>query len=567
MRLVQRPRLELLIPAAIVAAVVAAAVAALRDGATRHAAQPETARHRHAPASANRSATADHYVESLRDTLLERHPSLENVTKEELSRRALAALRDVVAEERATTGRAAVDELALARAFDWDALCADWLGKDGGDDDPRIDARVDLLANALLEAVGDPFTQRVRGDHFLNLSKLLEAQFPTEVGLFLDRDADGIYVRAVLRDSDPAAKGLRAGDRVLAIDGEPVAGRSLRSLEARVAHPCRLSFTRPGFDAPVEFDLFSCDPTQLGVRSCKVADDVGWVSFPLFNGAGFGGVLLESRKLLRGGAKALILDLRGNLGGFITEAVAVANLFLAPGLVVTRLVQRGEEHELPDEYDSEVPAFGPEIPLVVLVDRSSASASELVTGALKDHHRALIVGEPTFGKGIGQTMLPLLLARGASAGAGDGALPRSDMLWLTSLRFLSPNGTDHHGVGIAPDLVAPRAADSRARIVARARLLADANLVDALARLELSAEEQDQLARPGPPPASVVAAATGSRITFAAGADDEREALKDVARLALARRHPRLAACPELDPALKRAVDAAHFALRRAAPK
>ena len=420
----------------------------------------------------------------------------------------------------------------------------------------------------MIEAVGDPFTQRLRGDHFLNVSKILESQFPSEVGLFLDRDADGVWVRAVLRDTDAAAKGLRAGDRVATIDGEAVEGHSLRHLESMVAHPCRLRIRRTGFDAPVEVDLFAFDPNQLGVRSCRIGDDVGYVSFSMFNGVVFGGILMESRRLLRDGARALVLDLRGNPGGLIVEAVAIANLFLAPDLVVTRILQRGEHHELPDEYESATPAFGPEVPLVVLIDRSSASASELVAGALKDHHRALLVGEPTFGKGIGQTMLPLLLSRGAKAEAG--AFPRSDLLWFTSLRFLSPNGGDHHGVGIAPDLVAPRPADTRARMVARGRLLGDAKLVESLASLDLPADQLAALTRAGPPPPLVTAAAAAAA---AAGEDagirddDARDALKDVARLALVRRHPELAACPELDPALKRALEAARYALRHPAPR
>jgi hypothetical protein len=227
---VQRHSFELLIPASIVAAILAAAAGAIRVGRDDAASalggdDPIDPRRRDrglvSVARHHRFATADQYIESLSDTLLERHPALEAVAKEQFAARALDSLRGVVAEDRTTAARAAIDELALARAFDWSALCADWLGEEGGDDDPRIDARVDLLAGALIEAVGDPFTQRLRGDHFLNVSKILASQFPSEVGLFLDRDAGGVYVRAALRDTDVAAKGLRAGDRVVAIDGEP----------------------------------------------------------------------------------------------------------------------------------------------------------------------------------------------------------------------------------------------------------------------------------------------------------------------------------------------------------
>jgi len=568
------PRATVWIPALIVGWIaLAAALGIMRDVAAGRAARHDDGGGAHgrrgegSPRSyleaMNRFAAADDYVSELRDLLLAQHPSLEGVTKEQFGEQSLVALRRVAGEEPELARRAEVDAAALARAFEWDALCSSWLPSGVGDADPRIDARVDLLATALIEAVGDPFTRRIRGDHFFNVTKVLESQFPTEVGLFLDRDADGVYVRAAVRDTDVFDKGLRAGDRVLEIDGKPVADRPLRALEDEVARPCRLRFTRNGFDAPVEVAVGSLDPLRLGVRGCRLDGDVGYVSFTIFGGQAFGGVLFETRRLVRDGARALILDLRGNPGGLIAEAVSIANLFLPPELVVTHILERGEHHELPTEFESTTPAFGPELPLVVLIDRSSASASELVTGALKDHRRALFVGERTFGKGIGQMMRPLLLTRGE--GARSGGFPRFDVLWITALRFLPPGEVDFHGVGLDPDVFAPRPPDSRARLVERARLLDDRRLFEDLVELELSDDDVAALRRPGPAPAPLLAAAARAGVKPAG--DAEREALKDVARRALGSRHPLLLACPELDPALQRAAAAAALALRRKPPK
>src|SRR5262249_59103696 len=169
---------------------------------------------------------------------------------------------------------------------------------------------------------------RIRGDHFFNVSKILESQFPSETGLFLDRDADGVYVRAALRDSDVADRGLRGGDRVLAIDGRPVDERPLRALESEVARPCRLRFARAGFGEPVELPIGSLDPMRLGVRSCRLDGDVGYVSFSMFDGGAFSGVLFETRRLVRGGARALILGLRGHPGRARARAVSGADPFL-----------------------------------------------------------------------------------------------------------------------------------------------------------------------------------------------------------------------------------------------
>ncbi len=558
------------IPATILNALVLAALYGIvRDVAAGRAAGGggETSERRgNLPAllaEVNRFASAESYVSELHDLLLDEHPSLEGVTSEQFGARALAALRRVADEEPELLRRADVDVTALARAFEWDALCGSWLPAGVGDADPRIDARIDLLATALIEAVGDPFTRLVRGDHFFNLSKVLDSQFPSETGLFLDRDADGVYVRAVLRDSDASDKGLRAGDRVLAIDGRPVDDRPLRALEDEVARPCRLRFARAGFDAPVELPLASLDPLRLGVRACRLDGDVGYVSFSMFGGQAFGGVFFETRRLVRDGARALILDLRGNPGGLIAEAVSIANLFLPPELVVTHIEARVDSPDLPAEFESGQPAFGPDLPLVLLIDRSSASASELVTGALRDHRRALLVGERTFGKGIGQRMQPLLLTRGA--GAARQGFPRVDLLWLTALRFLPPREVDFHGVGLDPDVVAPRPPDSRARLVERAHLIDDRRLFDETVELTLADDEVAALRRPGPAPAPLLAAA--ARCDVVPRGDEEREALKDFARRVLSSRHPRLIACPDLDPALQRAVAAAALALRRKPPK
>jgi hypothetical protein len=417
--------------------------------------------------SMNRFAAADDYVSELRDLLLAQHPSLEGVTKEQFGEQSLVALRRVAGEEPELVRRAEVDSAALARAFEWDALCSSWLPSGVGDADPRIDARVDLLATALIEAVGDPFTRRIRGDHFFNVTKVLESQFPTEVGLFLDPTPTA-PMRAAVRHRR-LRQAPRAGDRV------PRSTESrLRPVAARadeVARPCRLRFrgwvrrarSRSGRRL-LRLGVRSCRPTATSAKSRSRS-----------SAASLGGVPFETRRLVRDGARALILDLRGNPGGLIAEAVSIANLFLPPELVVTHILERGEHHELPTEFESTTPAFGPELPLVVLIDRSSASASELLTGALKDHRRALFVGERTFGKGIGQMMRPLLLTRGE--GARSGGFPRFDVLWITALRFLPPGEVDFHGVGLVPRL---RAAPSRlARAHGRgARLLDDRGFQD-----------------------------------------------------------------------------------------
>ena len=173
---------------------------------------------------------------------------------------------------------------------------------------------------------------------------------------------------------------------------------TLRKLEEAVArHAGRRA--RDGFDGPVDVELFAFDPTQMGVRACQVTPDVAYLSFSMFNGAVYGGIVAQARRLLKEGAQALVLDVRGNPGGLIAEAVAIANLFLPKGVEVTEIVQREGQEKLPDTFWSASPTFGSQVPLVLLIDRCSASASEMLAGALQINRRALLIGEPTLARG------------------------------------------------------------------------------------------------------------------------------------------------------------------------
>jgi carboxyl-terminal processing protease len=443
------------------------------------------------------------------------------------------------------------------------SLARAWLPEGAGTVEPEIAERVDLLEDAIVEAVEDPFTQVIRGAELLDMMLMELLQIPSQIGVLALPAADGGFeIGVVLRDTDAAAKGIRAGDRLLSVGGEPVRGLPRDVVQAKIARPCRLELSREGLPASFVLDVRAAAPLNAPSIAARIDADVGYLAFPLFRAGAFAELFALGRRLEREGARAWVLDLRGNPGGLLAEAGAVASLFLAEGLRVGDLEMHGPLAGLPGELVSGRPAF-PDAPLAVLVDRSSASASEVLAAALDDHHRALLVGARTFGKGVGQSVfaMPIL---GQDVGR---AVPRLDMFVITVMALRSPRGRDWHHMGLEPDVRVSAPHESVERIVRRAALLDREGLVAEVAALELTEREVEELRAPGPAaPAAALRAA--ERAGLAARSPEEIEALKDVVRMAQRGRHPQLHACPALDPALAKALAAVRLELkRRAAPR
>jgi carboxyl-terminal processing protease len=488
-----------------------------------------------------------YYVDRLATLLRDHHPTLEEVSQEQFAARSLVALRQRVHDDPRRLDRTGLAPSDLDGACEWDALVKRWLPEGVADTDPQVDARTALLADAMLDALDDRFTRLIRGDHVMNLSLLLELSIPSEMGVGVRRHGGDYLFDAVVRDSDAWWKGVRPGDRLLAVDGVDVAPLRPADAERLLAKPARLTVTRDGFAEPVELtvDSFAASHGALGAL---VAPDVGWLAFQLFEQGGYVSLVHAVTQLRERGAKALVLDLRGNPGGVVLECQSIASLFLADGSVVANLQERGDPKLLPEQLIAKRPRFS-DVPLVVLTDGGSASASEMLVAALQDAGRARLVGERTFGKGIGQAVQAVPFG-GEHSRTG---LPRADVLILTTLRFSSPKGRDHHGIGVLPDVpVRAWPAETRERFVARVRRLGSTALAEALLDAELTDADVAALRQPGPPPPSLerLAASLG----FPSATSEEGEALKDVARIAQRGTRPELAACPAFDPALVTAI-------------
>jgi carboxyl-terminal processing protease len=257
---------------------------------------------------------------------------------------------------------------------------------------------------ALVRSLGDRFSNYLTPREARQFRELSAGRFDG-VGMSVEQDRRGLQVLNVFERSPAREAGIRKGDLIVAVNGRSIAGVSSQVATARIKGPAgttvrlevlspdtdrrrTLRVTRRRIEVPVaDGRLVERDGTKLGV--------VELVGF--WEGA-HGLLRREIEPLLRDGAKGLVFDLRGNSGGLLTEAVLVSSIFIEEGKVVSvRGLHRPERTEI-----AQGDALVPKLPVVVLVDNGSASASEIVAGALRDRGRATVVGTNTFGKGLVQ---------------------------------------------------------------------------------------------------------------------------------------------------------------------
>ncbi|WP_437675586.1 S41 family peptidase [Sorangium sp. So ce131] len=261
------------------------------------------------------------------------------------------------------------------------------------------------------------------------------------VGIEVDYKDDAITVIAPIEGSPAARAGIRAGDQIIAIDGRPVRGERLDKLVKIMRGPAgsrvKLTLRRQGVAEPITLDLAREQIHVTSVASKRVARDIAYVRVKQFQD-GTHEELLRAAATLRAGGKAplagVILDLRNNPGGLVNEAEAVADEFLSSGTIYST---RHRSKVIDEAQAHEGGAFAA-LPVVAIVNEYSASAAELVAGALQDSGRATVVGATTFGKGSVQTIFEL---------------PGGGGVRLTTMRYYTPNGRSIQAQGIRPDIV------------------------------------------------------------------------------------------------------------------
>ena len=262
------------------------------------------------------------------------------------------------------------------------------------------------------------------------------------VGIEVSAQEGKVVVVAPIEGSPAARAGVRAGDVVLAVDGQPVSPTRLNEtidrMRGNVGSHVRLAVGRGGEPEPLVFDLERSEVHVHTVRAEPLRGGYGYVRITQFSDstpADLDQALTELTASASKPLRGLVLDLRGNPGGVLESAVGVADEFLDSGVIVRA---DGRTPDARFEMDATAGDALAGAPVVVLVDGGSASGSEIVAGALRDHGRATLMGERTFGKGSVQTVIPLR----------DG-----QALKLTTSKYFTPSGASIHEKGIEPDVV------------------------------------------------------------------------------------------------------------------
>ena len=289
----------------------------------------------------------------------------------------------------------------------------------------------------VLMAIGDDGTSFIDPQHAAILREDITGGFEG-IGAVVNMLPNGRLVIVEPLPGRPAARaGIQRGDLVLKVDDTPIQNMTLIEAVSLIRGPAgtkvRLTILRRGVKEPFEVVVVRERIELEVVESRMLEDDIAYVRLTEFNARATQELREALQELMAQKPRGLILDLRGNPGGFLQTSVEVASQFLDRGLV---LIERGRG-DLEREYPVEGGGLATQVPLVVLVDAGSASASEIVAGAIQDNGRGILIGERTFGKGSVQ--LPHTLSDGSE-------------LRVTIARWFTPKGREIQGVGIIPDI-------------------------------------------------------------------------------------------------------------------
>jgi len=295
----------------------------------------------------------------------------------------------------------------------------------------------------MLESL-DPHSAYLDAEHFKELKEGTTGQFG---GLGIEVTMENGFVKVVSPiDDTPAQRaGVKAGDLIVRLNEKPVKGMTLgeavKIMRGKPGTDIELTIIREGEQAPLKIKITRAVIKVKSVKQRMLEKGFGYVRISSFQSR-TGENLLEAidtlKKENKGGLKGLVLDLRNNPGGVLNAAVNVSDAFLDKGLIV---YTKGRIKNSDMQFNAEPDDVLNSAPIVVLINAGSASASEIVAGALQDHHRAIIMGEKSFGKGSVQTILP----------TSDGGAVK-----LTTARYYTPSGRSIQAEGIEPDIKLPR---------------------------------------------------------------------------------------------------------------
>lgn len=282
----------------------------------------------------------------------------------------------------------------------------------------------------IVDALDDPFSHYLTPAEAKLFRQSLDAAFEG-VGMSVAENKRGLRVVKVFENSPAEKGGIRRDDLITAVNGRSIAGLPSAAATGRIKGPAgtfvTLSVIQPGKEEPKSIRLRR-ERIEIPIAASRMItrDDMklAYVRLAAFDSGAHGAVEKELRPLLKKGARGIVLDLRGNPGGLLTEAVLTASLFIEKGPIVKTNGRTQPEHV----FNAEGETIAPNQPMVVLVDKGSASSSEIVTGALRDRGRATVIGQKTFGKGVFQNVEELQNGGVLDLTVGSYYLPKGENL-------------------------------------------------------------------------------------------------------------------------------------------
>ena len=293
-----------------------------------------------------------------------------------------------------------------------------------------------VAIEAMLDVLDDPYTTFLSPEEFALYSQDSEGKFGG-IGATVGLQDERITITAPLPGTPAERAGIMPGDVILEVDGESTEGWSVLESVIRIrgpeGTPVRLLVLHEGAEDPVEVEIVRATIQLTSVEWELLPDSIAHVQISSFSAntdEQVNEIIEEAQEM---GARAMIIDLRNNPGGLLSTTVSIASQFLKDGIVLYSV--DGNNHRV--EYPVKLEGLAPDLPLAVLVNERSASGSEVLAGALRDHERAVLIGENTFGKGS------VNLPQGLADGSG---------LYYTIGRWYSPNGHLIEGEGLAPDI-------------------------------------------------------------------------------------------------------------------
>lgn len=297
------------------------------------------------------------------------------------------------------------------------------------------DVLVDGMKKGIFEALGDPYSVFMTDREFESYMQSSSGEYPG-IGIYLAPNKDNeIEIVAPIEDTPADKAGLMAKDLIVGVNGKTfnadMMDEAISIIKGEPGTSVTITIYRPSKDLKFDVEVQRAWIDIKVVKSRMLEDGIGYLRLSTFDANAADEFETHMNTLIQDGAKGVVLDLRQNPGGFLDQCVDIADMLLGKGTIVYTEGRNGEK----ETYISDAKQF--KVALTVLVDDGSASASEILTGALKDYGAATIIGTKTFGKGIVQVIVPF---------EGEAGFK------LTTSQYFTPNGDYIHGTGIEPDI-------------------------------------------------------------------------------------------------------------------